>query len=731
MKILALNYKTGELQFLEVPVPVRKGNTILVKTMASLVSIGTERAMIDIAKKSLLGKALARPDWVKQVIDKIKTEGFMEAWRQSQARLDTPVPLGYSCAGIVVEVDTNEGDFRIGDRVACSGSGYASHAEFNVVPKNLCVKIPDNLSFEDASYVALGGIAMEAIRLAKIEFGYNVGVIGLGLLGQLAVQILKTAGCHVLGVDLLSEKCKLALVHGAEAVALVGKDNPVALAREFTKGEGLDAVIIFASTPSNEPLEQAAEMCRERGRIIACGLIGLNIPREIFYKKELDFAVSRAWGPGLYDPDYEERNLKYPFPYVRWTAKSNMEEFLKMLSSGNVKVEKLTTHKFPFEKALDAYNMVLSKKEETIGVVLTYGEKSKIKKEELKVLNNNLRGRKTKEKGIIGIGLIGAGLFAKGTLLPAMKKIERISLEGVATASGLSAQHIMEKFGFKYCTTDYHEILADENVDIVFILTRHNTHSKFICEALKAGKKVFVEKPLCINKEELKEIIETYYSLIDDSGFPFLMIGFNRRFAPTTQKCIDFIGQNRNSCVINIRCNAGYIPPDSWVHKKEEGGGRIIGEVCHFVDLVQAITNSFPKRVFAVATPDPKALNDNLTISLEMENGSVASIVYVSCGDKSFSRERVEVFSGGSVCIIDNFKNITFVSSGKKKIEKSLEVDRGHINELKLTIDAIRNGKPSPIEFKSIIATTITTFAIEKSIIIGQPIKIDLNEWIS
>lgn len=519
MKLLAQNYRTGELEMLEVPMITAK-NGLLVETRASLVSVGTEKAMIDVARKSLLGKALARPDWVKQVLDKVKTEGLKEAWRQSKARLEMPVPLGYSCAGIISEVNNVDEDFHIGDRVACSGSGYASHAEYNVVPPNLCVSIPQNVSFEEAAYVALGGIAMEAVRLAKTEFGYKVGIIGLGLLGQLTVQILKAAGCHVFASDISERKCELASQSGAESVALIGKNDPIAVSKEFSHGEGLDAVIIFASTDSNEPLVQAADMCRERGRIIAGGLVGLNIPRDVFYKKELDFAVSRAWGPGMYDPDYEERNIKYPLPYVRWTARRNMEEFLKMLSLGTVITTHLTTHKFPFDKALEAYEMMLKGKQAAIGVILEYPEREfNVSREATKI---ETKARRSKVTGKLGIGLIGAGLFARGTLLPALKKIPDIELIGVASSRGLSAKAVADSENFRYAASDYQEILKDETINMVFILTRHNSHARFICEALKAGKAVYVEKPLCINEDQLREIIDVYSSLIAsvfDGGF--------------------------------------------------------------------------------------------------------------------------------------------------------------------------------------------------------------------
>ncbi|MBE0427829.1 MAG: bi-domain-containing oxidoreductase [Nitrospirae bacterium] len=578
---------------------------------------------------------------------------------------------------------------------------------------------------------------MEAVRLAKVELGYRVGVIGLGLIGQLAVQILRAAGCHVIGVDISKEKCELAMQYGAEAIAQSGRDDPVSISNHFSQGNGLDSVIIFASTESNEPLIQAAQMCRERGRIIAGGLIGLDIPRKVFYEKELDFAVSRAWGPGMYDPDYEERNMKYPLPYARWTAQRNMEEFLNLIALGMVKPSYLTTHRFPFEKALEAYDLILKGKEPAIGVILQYpeqGDRSVGIGKQGDIGNVTLKIQEPKTYDLkpissqVGVGLIGAGLYARGTLLPALKNIESIELLGVATAGGLSGKHIKDKFNFKYCTADYKELLSDANIHLIFVLTRHDSHARFVCEALRAGKAVFVEKPLCINEDQLNEIITTYNDLRITNNV-FLMVGFNRRFAPLTQKCIDFMGKNRNACVLQIRCNAGFVPPDSWVHKKDEGGGRIIGEVCHFVDLAQAITGGMPEKVFATSLDDPNGLRDNLTASMQMDNGAVVGITYTSGGDKSFSREDVEVFGGGSVCVIDNFKNVTFVSSGKKKTSKSLEVDRGHVEEFRATIDALKNGKPSPIDFHSIIATTLATFAIEESIKTGRAVEINLKEW--
>ena len=762
MKILAQNYKSGDLEILEVPM-MTSIEGLLVKTVASLLTVSTEKAMIEVAQKSLLGKALARPDLVKQVIDQIKTEGLKETWRQSQARLDTPVPLGYSCAGIVANsgTDISASGFSLGDRVACGGSGHASHAEYNVVPPNFCVKIPDNVSFEDAAYVALGGIALEAVRMANVELGSRVGVIGLGLLGQLAVQVLRAAGCHVFGVDVVPERCDRAYRNGAEAVGLIGSTDPVAFAHEFSDFQGLDAVIIFASVDSDEPLLQAAAMCRERGKIVAGGLVRLHIPRELFYKKELSFVVSRAWGPGMYDPDYEERDVKYPLAYARWTARRNMEEFLSMVSLGSVKIGTITTHRVPFGKALEACQMILGSHIDAVGVVLQYDPNAEVQTRRMMatasgndsvnagvIVNKKICDRvkkwlstqKTKLTAInkltlaththtntppIGIGLIGAGMFARGTILPELKKIKGIAYCGIATATGLSGHHIAKKYNFDYATTDYHALLADPNVKLVFILTRHNIHAQLVREALNAGKAVFVEKPLCITKEQLTDIITAYTSFSSS----FLMAGFNRRFAPTTRHCINFLGSSRTSSVVQIRCNAGFIPPESWVHQREEGGGRIIGEVCHFVDLAQAITGGLPRKVFASAAESPQGLKDNLAVSLTMDNGAVASITYASNGDKSFPREETQAFAGGSVCVIDNFRTIRFIAGGKTTVHRGLGIDRGHGEELQRTIAALVTNEPSPIDFKSLVSTTLATFAIEESLATGEAVEINLGAW--
>jgi polar amino acid transport system substrate-binding protein len=713
--------------------------------MASLVSVGTEKYMLELARKSLLGKALARPDLVRQVIAKAQAEGILEAWRQAMGRLDTPVPLGYSSAGVVIDVGPSIQDFAVGDRVACAGSGYAGHAEVVSVPVNLCVKIPEGVDFESAAFVALGGIALEAVRMAQVSLGETVVVIGLGLLGQIAVQLLSAAGCHVIGMDINPRKAEMALQHGAEAVA-TDYHQLSAICHQRTANHGADAVIILAATPSNEPLEQAAELCRERGRIVAAGLVGLEVPRKPFYDKELELVVSRAWGPGLYDSNYTEKGLDYPIAYARWTARRNMEEFLAQLAKGTVRVDHLITHRFPIDRALEAYELILEGKEPYIGVLLTYPNEPDLSRR-VEVISPQRAPSLTKDLpqsaqrtpssidiktsatsapsavGKISVGLIGAGQFATGTLLPAMKGLKGIRFRGVATSTGLSARHVADKFGFEYCTTDYHEILNDPEIALVFILTRHGSHAHLVAEALRAGKHVFVEKPLALNLEQLREVVETFN--VQRSNV--LTVGFNRRFSPLAKWLKDRFAGAAEPLAVHCTVNAGPVPPDHWTHDPEQGGGRIIGEVCHFVDLIQYLTGSVPVRVYAETLESPGYQpSDNVVITLKMANGAIGSITYVAGGDKRYPRERVEVFGGGAVGVIENFKAATFIRGGRKKrIRNWLSVDRGHRGEVEALLSAIRNGGPAPVDFEEYVYTTLATFAVEESLRKGEPVAVD------
>jgi len=722
MKQVIQNYRTGELSLVDVPVPTLKPDGVLIKTRCSLVSAGTEKSMIDLANKSLLGKALARPDLVKKVIDKVKTEGLFEAYKQATNRLDDPVPLGYSCAGEVIEVGRNVKGFSIGDRVACSGSGFASHAEVNYVPQNLCVKIPDGVSYEEASFNMVGAIGLHALRCAKPTIGERIVVLGLGLIGLLTVQMLKANGCKVIGLDIDSKKCRLALELGADEAFVIGKQDVTNKVKSVTDGFGADAVIIFASTPSNDPIELSAELAREKGRIVAAGLVGLNIPRSIFYEKELELIVSRASGPGMYDANYEEKNIDYPISYVRWTAGRNAKVFLDLIADKKIDLSKIITHRFNIENALDAYALVTGKKKDDkphIGVVLQYNEPD---------LHKNvivLKDKKYSSNEKVTLGLIGGGLFAKTTVLPAIRKFKNVELVGIATATGKNCHHLAKKFGFDYCTTDYKELLNDDSINTIMVLTRHNSHSFFVQEALKHGKNVFTEKPLAINREQLMDIIKT---LKNNEGL--LMVGFNRRFAPTTQFIKDKIGKVNGGMVVNCRCNAGFIEHDSWVLDPEVGGGRIIGEVCHFIDLINYLTDSYPVKVYGETIEESGQFlaEDNLSITLKMANGSVGTITYVANGDKSFPRERVEVFYNNSVSVIDNFKTAVYSENGKVYKKRSFNVDRGHEKEFEMFFKAIKEGKPNPVQVNDYIYTTLATFAIERSIVEGKPVKVDIGE---
>lgn len=737
LKQVIQSYRTGELELVEVPAPALRPSGILVRTVASLVSVGTERYMLEMARKSLAGKAIARPDLARQVLDKVRTEGFAEAFRQAMGRLDDPVALGYSSAGIVVGAGSAVDEFSVGDRVACSGSGHASHAEFVSVPKNLAVKIPEVVSYEEASFVTLGAIAMHGVRMARPELGERVVVLGLGLIGLLAVQILKASGCRILGADVDPAKVRMALDQGADAGTVIGQGDLLAAARGFSDGAGADAVLVFAASEGNEPIEQAAAAARERGRIVVPGLVGLDLPRKLFYEKELSFVVSRAWGPGLSDPLYEQRGVDYPVSFVRWTAQRNLAQFLELVADRKVRLEPLITHRFAIERAVEAYEMILAGKERFIGVLLTYPGSSE------PVATVRLRapvatptpppsaspagtpsGKVLTPRPVMRLGLIGAGLFARGTLLPALKTIPGCELRGLATSSGMTGHHIGRKYGFALCSTRASEILGDPEIDLVLILTRHGSHAGLVRQALEAGKHVYVEKPLALDEQQLAEVEQAYSKA---SGQ--LMVGFNRRFAPTTVAALGRLEALTGPLTVVMRVNAGYAPPESWVHDPEEGGGRIIGEVCHFVDLAQALTRSLPVSVYAEsveATGRGLVENDTVAITIRMADGSLATILYTAGGDKAFSRERVEVFGGGAACVIENFKTMEWSQDGRRRRSGHglSAVDRGHRAEMHVLIDRLRRGEPMPVPFEEYVATTRATFAALESLRLRRPVSV-------
>lgn len=718
MKQLIQSYKTGELGLFDVPPPICGKEGILIRTTASLVSAGTEKMIVDIAKKSLLGKAKARPDLVKQVINKMKQEGVRNTLEKVFNKLDTPISLGYSCAGIVVEVGKNVTGVSLGERVACGGAGYANHSEINYIPKNLFVKIPNCVDDVEASFVTVGAIALQGVRQAEPTLGEKIAVIGLGLIGQLTVQLLKANGCQVLGSDPDPDKRSLAKNLGADMFC--APDDLIEAAAEFTNGYGVDSVIITASTSSNQPIIDGGEIARHRARVVVVGMVAMNVPRNQYYKKELDLRLSMAYGPGRYDSSYEEKGIDYPYAYVRWTEQRNFGAFLGLVAEGKVTPKALITHQFSFDDSLKAYDLLEGKaNEKYLGIVLTYPHTIEVTKKSIQISN------KTVQSDRVRIGLIGAGNFTKAVILPHMRKAGGFELVGLCTATGISAHSTGKKYGFKYITTDADEILNNDDVNTVFITTRHHTHADYVIKALKSGKHVFTEKPLCIRESELEEIRDIYSSLLmPDASPPLLMVGFNRRFAPMIVKMKEVVRDAPMS--IMYRVNAGVIPKEVWIQDKEVGGGRIIGEVCHFIDTCSFLTGSEPVEVFArcvkkeeINVPD----EDNVAITLAYGNGSTAVIHYTAYGNKQMPKEHVELFSNDVAMQMDDFRELTIWHGSRKERLKSANQDKGFANELAAFRTAVKKGE-NPIPFESLYRTTKTTFKILESLRRNSPIAV-------
>ncbi|MDL1912027.1 zinc-binding dehydrogenase [Chloroflexi bacterium CFX6] len=730
MKQLLQNIKTGKASIEDVPIPTPREGQALVKVAASLVSAGTERMVVEFAEKSLIGKARSRPDLVKQVIDKARREGLLTTAQAAFNRLDQPMALGYSSAGTIVKLGRGMQGFKVGQRVACAGGGYAVHAEYNVVPRNLLTPLPKNVDFESAAFTTLGAIAMHGFRLAEPQIGESVAVIGMGLLGLLAAQIADAAGCRVLGIDLDPARLALASSLGRfdtaqRGLEAVSRAQAVDSAQTFTANRGFDIILICADTPSNDPVELAGIIARDRARVVATGAVGLTIPRKIYYEKELSFINSRSYGPGRYDANYEENGQDYPLGYVRWTEGRNFEAVVELMASGKLKVKPLITHHFPIEKATVAYDVITGKKKEPfLGVVLTYpGGKPALPKEHRDDVSA-VEGWKVESSTVhfplstlpktssVKLGVLGAGLFANSVLLPAIKKVGGIELIGIASSGGLHAQHAGKKFGFQYATSSDDEILNDPKVNTVAILTRHDSHAELVVKALKAGKHVFVEKPLAMNSDQLsvisKQLLKTDNRL--------LMTGFNRRFAPLAQRLHFPLSTFHEPKYIHYRVNAGLIPLDHWTQDPEIGGGRIIGEACHFIDFIAFLVGAPPVSVTAHALPDNgKYREDNVSMTFTFPDGSIGVVDYLANGDKSFSKERVEVFCGGMVAVLDDFVSLTTVKDGKRKVESGAQ-DKGWVNEWKVLVEAIREGSGPPIPYEQLIGVTKSTFAAVESL---------------
>ncbi|MBF0110107.1 MAG: bi-domain-containing oxidoreductase [Magnetococcales bacterium] len=714
MKQIMQNYKTGDLEIKEVPVPLVTGHTVLVRTMASLISAGTEKIKVDTARMNLLGKARHRPDLVRQVMTNVAQEGLLPTVKKVLNKLDTPVSLGYSSAGEVVAVGPQVRCLRVGDRVACAGEIHAAHAELVTTPQNLCTVVPAGVDPRDAAYAPVGAIGLQAVRLAGVELGQKIGVIGLGLIGQLIVQLARNAGADVLGLEIDPVKLQLARSKGMLAGGNPLTDAVEAMAADFTDGMGLDAVIVAAAADQEKTLDLAGAICREKGRVILLGAGDIHAPRLHYYHKELHLAVSRAFGPGSYDPDYLYGSQDYPPGYVRWTAQRNMEAFLNLLGQGRIDLEGITTHVFPFERAGEAYDLINAGNASYIGIVLTYGE------------TPSAGHKVVRSEGIrpslaqVRVGFVGAGSFAQNYLIPPLRKHAQVHLAGVATSRGLTARNTADKFSFDFSSTDALELIQDERINTVFIATRHNLHARFLIAALRAGKHVFVEKPLATHPGELQEVADVV------AGSPgILMVGFNRRFAPFVEKIAAFFANRSGPMVIDYRVNAGPLPLEHWVNT-EEGGGRIVGEICHFIDLFQFLTRSPPVRVYAevaknIGSTRSLELSDNVTVVLTFQDGSMANLVYTALGDLSFSRERMEVYCGHSIAILDNYKKLNLVRKGNREDFSLLSRDMGINKEMALFIDALRSDNPkSPISPMELFLTTQCTFEILEALRTGQ-----------
>ena len=718
MNQVVQNYRTGELKVEEVPLPALRSGGLLVRNEYSLISPGTERTKIETARSNIFKKAKQRPDLVKQVYRNMKQEGFVPTFQKVMTRLNTPVSLGYCSAGVVMEVGRNVKDFNVGDRVVCVGEGYACHAEVISVPEGFCVKAPDGVGLDLAAFGPMGAIAMQGLRQAGVVLGSRVAVIGLGLVGQLTVQLLKAAGCRVVGIDIDGEKLELAGRLGID-VAINRKDESLETAVSvFSSGEGVDAVIVAASTSSSDPLELAGLICREKGKVVLVGAVPIEFPRKEYYEKELDFVVSRAFGPGSYDNDYINGG-DYPFGYVRWTARRNTGEFLHMIGGNLVDVRSLVTHSFEIEDAEKAYGMVHNPEGLMLGVLFKYkGQPDTSPRVALCEKKPPLR------KGALSIGFVGAGNFAQSHLLPNLKRFDNVVLRGVSTNRAISANNVGRKYSFQYSTCDYKEVLGDRETDCVFIATRHDLHGPLTIEALRQGKAVFVEKPLAINSEELQCVVEAY----QNSERPFVMVGFNRRFSPHGRKAAEILAERAGPLVMHYRVNAGPLPKGHWLYHPLEGGGRVVGEVCHFIDFLQFMASSRPVRVYAVSAGTASMGEvENLHITVTFADGSIGNITYTANGDPSLPREHVEIFGDGKVIVIDNFKKFSLVSGGKIKKAALRNPDMGHSSEVTAMINALASGDPSPIPFADIVAATMATFCINDSIVTGMPVEIGLE----
>lgn len=738
MKQVLQHARTGEIAVQEVPAPQLLPGCVLVHVAASVVSAGTERASAEFARKSLLQKAKSRPDLVREVISKVQRDGIFATVQAVRSRLDQPQNPGYSSAGTVIAVADDVTDIQPGDRVACAGAGFAVHAEIACVPRLLVARIPardplagEQIPFDEAAFATLGAVALHGVRTAEAKLGDLVAVIGFGLLGQLTVQLLKAAGCRVLGMDIDAARADLARRMGADGVASSASEFRD-LCSEVSHGMGVDSVLITAETSSSDPVNLAGAIARDRAVVVAVGTVGIDIERKNYYEKELDFRVSRSYGPGRYDTAYEQKGRDYPIGYVRWTETRNMEAFLRLLADRRLSLQPMITHRFSIDGARNAYDVITGRSHEPfLGVVIQYGESGDAARTLELVPGSPLPVKPAGGKMAPAVGILGAGSFATSILIPAMKASSATSLINVCAANGSHARHAADKFGFKTCTTAEAELIHDPRINTVVIATRHHLHAGQVLAALAASKHVFCEKPLCLSEEELKSIVQGYRDATADSR-SLLMVGFNRRFAPMTVRMKAFLTSISEPVAFHYRINAGALPPDHWVNDREQGGGRILGELCHFVDLLMFLAGLPVVEVETRAVgASSRYSGDNVLVSLAFANGSEASISYLANGDRLFSKERIEIFGGGSTAVLDDFRQLDLVRNGHKEtVRARWRQDKGHRAEWAAFARAIEQDGNPPIPFTELVCSTLATLRIEQSRATGERLVVDTTEFI-
>ncbi len=706
MQQLTQKLGSGDMIIQEVPYPQLGKGMVIVKNHYSIISAGTEGSTVVAARKSLIGKAKERPQQVKQVIDTLKKQGPIQTYRAVMKKLEAYSPLGYSCAGEVIEVGEGVTEFEVGDKVACAGAGYANHAEIVSVPINLCVKLKDNASLKDAAYNTVGAISMQGVRQADMRLGESCVVIGLGLLGQLAALILKASGVTVIGVDVSDTAVKQAVDNNVVDLGLTR--NATGIEEQIlgaTKGYGADSIIIAAATSSLDPINFAGAIARKKGKVVVLGAVPTGFERDPFwYRKELELKMACSYGPGRYDLNYEEKGIDYPLAYVRWTENRNMEAFQNLIVTGKINIDYLTTHEFDFDNAKEAFDLVVSKAEPFTGIALKYNTEKAANK-------NKIATGEVEKLGEINISFIGAGSYAQGNLLPNIPETNAVARVGVLTNTGTTSKRVAEKFKFQFCAAKEEDIL-DDKTNTVFVATRHDSHGPYVLKSLKANKNVFVEKPLCLLESELQEIIKA-----QAKANKAVMVGFNRRFSPLTTKLKKALGNNPMTMLYRI--NAGAIPRGNWIQDLEIGGGRVLGEVCHFIDYLTYINGSLPTKISATVLPDANQLNDTLNILMQFENGSSGVIAYYANGPKSMTKEYIEVFSAGQSSILNDFKELTIYGKGKPKKTKIFNQNKGQQEMVEAFVSGLLKNGRAPIEFEQIVAVTKASFKVLESITCG------------